>query len=297
MKVKFEINSSYFLLAALSVGALLAPPAALPAQGLETDEFREADAAIDGFTIHYRIGGKGPFLLMLHGFTLTGEQWMPFARALKAHYTVVVADLPGHGGSSPMLGGFSFERSAELMNGLLRHLGARQAYGIGHSGGGITLLHMAAQEPQQLDAMILVAGPHYMNPYARAYARSDRFELLDRETKEFYYGLHPGGEDQVDFIFEQYYGLADNAEVVTPEMLASLSVRTLLVWGDRDEVLPLDIPLEMYRLLPHASLWVIPEQGHVPIWPEMGGDPKAAERFLEIAGDFLARPEEQAFRD
>jgi hypothetical protein len=45
----------------------------------------------------------------------------------------------------------------------------------------------------------------------------------------------------------------------------------------------------MYRALPDAALWVIPGQGHTPLWAELGGDPGAAARFVEIAGDFLAR--------
>ena len=70
----------------------------------ETPEFLERTATVDGFKIHYRVGGSGPFLLMLHGMTLTGEQWLPFAEDFRNTYTVIVADLPGHGGSSPLAG-------------------------------------------------------------------------------------------------------------------------------------------------------------------------------------------------
>lgn len=77
-------------------------------------------------------------------------------------------------------------------------------------------------------------------------------------------------------------------EQITPEVLAALPVRTLLVWGNRDPAFPLEIPLELYRALPNAALWVIPGQGHTPLWVDMGGDPGAADRFVEISGDFLA---------
>lgn len=286
---KFASKSVWALLAL----AMLLANGAVQAQQ-QTGEFRESTATVDGFTLHYRIGGSGPVLLMLHGFTLTGEQWAPFAKEFADSYTVVIADLPGHGGSSPMPGNFSFDKTAQLMHGLLDKLGAQQARGIGHSAGGITLLHMAAQQPQRLEAMVLVDAPHYLGPEVRQIAREDKWELLDPAVQEFYRNLHPGGQEQAELIFEQYNGLEHTGERITPEVLAILPVRTLLVWGDRDPAFPLEIPLEMYRALPNAALWVIPGQGHTPIWVEMGGDAGAAARFVEIAGDFLAREIEQA---
>lgn len=251
-------------------------------------QLREATASVDGYKLHYRIGGSGPHLLMLHGFTLTGQQWAPLAREFMASHTVIVADLPGHGGSSPLAGAYSFEKTAQLVHGLLDQLNVKQVRGIGHSGGGITLLHMAAQQPQRLEAMVLVDGPHYFGPEARKIAREDTWELLKPEVQEFYRTLHPGGQKQVENIFKQYNELSNTDEHIAPEVLATLPVRTLLVWGDRDPAFPVEMPLEMYRSLPNAALWVIPWQGHTPLWPDLGGDAKVAARFVEIVRDFLA---------
>lgn len=281
---KFASISVWGLFFVLALGMAAS---ALQAQQ-QTVEFREAAATVDSFTLHYRIGGSGPVLLMLHGFTLTGEQWVPFAKAFAESYTVVIADLPGHGGSSPLPGAFSYEKTARLMLGLLDTFGVEQVRGIGHSAGGITLLHMAAQQPQRLKAMVLIDAPHYFGPEIRKIARDDKLELLKPEVQEWYRTIHPGGEDQAVQIFQQYNGLEHTHEQITPEVLAALPVRTLLVWGNRDPAFPLEIPLELYRALPNAALWVIPGQGHTPLWVDMGGDPGAADRFVEISGDFLA---------
>lgn len=258
----------------------------LAAQSPET-EFREATAKVDGHALHYRIAGNGPVLLMLHGFTLTGEQWMPFAEAFTDSHTVVVADLPGHGSSSPLPGTFSFNKAARLMHGLLDKLDADSYRGIGHSGGGMALLYMAAQQPDRVTSMVLVNTPHYFGPAAREIAREDTWERLDPEVQKWYINLHPGGLEQAQRIYRQFNGLAKSTEKVTPEILKTVPATTLLVWGDRDPALPVEMPLEMYRALPNAALWVIPEQGHTPIFKELGGNAGAAEQFVAIAKSFL----------
>jgi hypothetical protein len=108
---------------ALAVLTVLPIPDALPAQS-PAAEFREATYEVHGDTLHYLTSGSGPILLMLHGITLTGEQWAPSSRYFADSYTVVMADLPGQGGSPPFPETFSFVISAKLMCGLLDELGA-----------------------------------------------------------------------------------------------------------------------------------------------------------------------------
>jgi pimeloyl-ACP methyl ester carboxylesterase len=255
----------------------------------ESSEFSDHTAVVDGHKVHYLAGGQGPILLMLHGFTLTGEEWLPLAEEFLSRHTVILPDLPGHGSSSPLPGAFSFKETARLMHGLLDRLGADKAQGIGHSAGAMTLLHMAVERPQRLESLALVGGPTVLGPQARKIAREDKFELMDLQRQEFYWRLHPGGKPQVDWIFRQYNGLADNQEGIPMEVLTGLSVKTLIIWGDRDEYFPLSVPLEMYRALPHAALWVVPGQGHMPLWESFGGSAAAARMFPAIVDEFFGK--------
>ena len=80
----------------------------------------------------------------------------------------------------------------------------------------------------------------------------------------------------------------------SPEHLAALPTRTLLVWGDRDPLNPLDIPFEMYAAMPNASLWVVPDQGHMPLWEDFGGSPEVQAIFGTVVTKFFGggeRPE------
>lgn len=179
-------------LGAFTVLVILLVPDTLLAQS-RTAEFRDAISKVDSYTLHYRIGGSGPILLMLHVMTLTSEQWAPFAKDFTDSYSVVIANLPGHGGSSPFPDAFSFAKSAKLIHRLLNELGAKQAYGIGHSAGGMTLLHMATQQPKRLKSMVLVDAPHYFGPEARKITRKDTWERLDPEVQEWYRKFIPVG--------------------------------------------------------------------------------------------------------
>src|SRR5215470_20351007 len=62
--------------------------------------FTTQDIKTDGATIHVRVGGKGPAVVMLHGFGDTGEMWAPLASVLVKDHTVIVPDLRGFGDST-----------------------------------------------------------------------------------------------------------------------------------------------------------------------------------------------------
>src|SRR5437764_3165314 len=68
--------------------------------------FRTQEIQADGATIHVRVGGQGPAVLLLHGFGDTGDMWAPLAQALMARHTIVVPDLRGMGLSSHPPGGY-----------------------------------------------------------------------------------------------------------------------------------------------------------------------------------------------
>ena len=249
--------------------------------------FSEVRTGVDGYTIHYRIGGEGPYLLMLHGFTLTGDQWMPAAAQLSAKYTVIVPDLPGHGGSSPLPGEFSFARTAELIHSLLDSLGVAQISAVGHSGGGMSLLHMAAQQPERFLRMVLVASTPSFGETAREFIREDTFERLDPAVQRYYTNLHPGGKAQVETMYRQYLRLAENTERIDRDILENLEIPTLIVWGDRDPFFPVETAMEFYRTLPDAALWIVPWQEHTPLWEDMGGNADATTLFPGMLEQFL----------
>lgn len=251
---------------------------------------KEGAVAVNGVELFYRIGGIGPPLLLIHGFTGTGRYWDRFLDEFGPHYTLVIPDLRGHGRSTNPSGVFTYRDVARDMFGLLDHLEIRRFNGIGYSAGGNTLIHMAVQQPERVEAMVLVAGAHRLTLDAREALRKwPNLQDLPEETREYYRREHPGGEPQIRSLFSQLRSLADNYNEFdfSPEHLSTIPTRTLLVWGDRDEIYPLDVALELYEALPNAALWVVPGQGHMLLATEFGGSEDTEKMFPTAVIPFL----------
>jgi pimeloyl-ACP methyl ester carboxylesterase len=85
------------LLLLLAVGSLLTPALASARPGQFPAAFTTRDVAANGTTIHVRVGGQGPAIVLLHGFGDTGDMWAPLAARLAKDHRVVVPDLRGMG--------------------------------------------------------------------------------------------------------------------------------------------------------------------------------------------------------
>src|SRR5260221_13428649 len=88
--------------------------------------FRTQDVEANGATIHLRVGGQGPAVVLLHGFGDTGDMWAPLAADLARGHTVVVPDLRGMGRSSHPEGGYDKRTQAADIRAVLTRLGLDQ---------------------------------------------------------------------------------------------------------------------------------------------------------------------------
>ena len=121
--------------------------------------FRTQDIAVDGAKIHVRVGGKGPAVVMLHGFGDTGDMWAPLAADLAKDHTVVVPDLRGLGLSSIPEGGYDKKTQAGDVRGVLAALGIENAVIIGHDIGTMVAFAYASRYPQLTDQLVVMDAP------------------------------------------------------------------------------------------------------------------------------------------
>jgi pimeloyl-ACP methyl ester carboxylesterase len=202
---------------------------------------------------------------------------------LGQHYTLIVPDLPGHGRSSNFPGDFSHREVGRLMFALADELGFHQVRGIGHSSGAFVLIHMGVQQPERVAAMVLIGGTHRSSLKHRTWVRSVKWEGQDDDTYELWRQLHPGGEPQLRAMMAQWRKQADDHPDfdLSPEHLAIIQARTLIVLGDRDSQQSVESGVEMYRAISQAALWVAPGEGHdAGMQRDPEGFARAALRFL-----------------
>jgi pimeloyl-ACP methyl ester carboxylesterase len=223
---------------------------------------------VDGATLNYDVHGEGEPLLWLHGFTGAGSDWRYVFAEPPSGYRLIAPDLRGHGRSSNPSDEFRFGDAARDVLGLLEHLGLSAVKAIGLSGGGITLLHMATMQPGSIARMVVVSAPPYYPEQARAIQRVFSPQMLPEQELALMPNRHVGGQEQVDRLFSYARRFADDYDDVRFDegTLRTITAETLIVFGDRDPLYPVSLAFELYRNIPKAYLWVVPNGSHGPIF-------------------------------
>ena len=238
--------------------------------------------SVNGLDLFYRDTGSGDPLLLLHGFTGSGDDWQHVFATTEGH-RVIAPDLRGHGRSSNPSGVFRFAGVARDIFALLDRLGIDQVKAIGMSAGANTLLHMATQQPQRIAAMIHVSGAPRFPDQARLIMRTFTEESRSPADWEEMRARHHRGDDQIRALWRHAREFADDRDDMnfSAASLARITARTLIVHGDRDPLYPVELAVELFRGIPNAALWVVPNGGHGPIF----GDQAAP--FIRTALAFL----------
>src|SRR5262245_2276967 len=112
--------------------------------------FTERNARVDGVTLHYTTGGRGPAVLLLHGYAQTSHMWRPLLPLLAPSLTVIAPDLRGAGGSARPPTGYDKKTLARDIHGLVRQLGHQQVRVVGHDIGLMVAYAYAAQYPSEV---------------------------------------------------------------------------------------------------------------------------------------------------
>jgi pimeloyl-ACP methyl ester carboxylesterase len=247
---------------------------------------------LNDIEMYYEIEGAGDPLLLLHGGGGCQENWTYAGRDQFAReYTLIKPDARGHGRSTNALKTITHKQCALDMLALLNHLGIEKCRAIGLSMGGNILLHMATLEPSRIEAMVVVAATMYFPEQARAIMRQvPEVENQPPQEWEAMRKRHKLGDDQIVALWKWMRGMKDSYDDMnfTPPSLSRITASTLIVYGDRDPLYPVEMAVEMYRAIPRSALWVVPNGGHGPVFLE------AAPQFAQAALGFLRTASAQA---
>ena len=236
---------------------------------------------VNGIELFWDELGEGEPLLWLHGFMGWGADWRYVFPDAPAGYRLIAPDLPGQGASTGRPGAYSFRASAGDVFSLLDFLRIDRVRVIGLSGGGITALHMATQQPDRISRMIVISAPSSFPEQARAIQRSFSEAMLGPEEMARMRERHRR-EGQIDALLVQTRAFADAEDpCFTREDLASVAAETLIVFGDRDPLYPVSIATTMHEAMRRSWLWVVPNGGHGPIFGVM------SPWFRKVAFEFL----------
>jgi pimeloyl-ACP methyl ester carboxylesterase len=135
----------------LSVPAFAQQAAARLSKGVT-----EKIANVDGVKINYKIGGRGPVVVLLHGYAQTSHMWLPLMPLLAKSHTVIAPDLRGAGGSERTQSGYDKKTLAKDIRNLVRQLGYEQVSVVGHDIGLMVAYAYATQYPKEVSKVVLL---------------------------------------------------------------------------------------------------------------------------------------------
>jgi pimeloyl-ACP methyl ester carboxylesterase len=252
---------------------------------------------LHGHRCSYRTGGRGPVLVLLHGITNSSASWEPVIGLLAQHFTIVAPDLLGHGDSAKPRGDYSLGANASLLRDLLLALGHDRATIVGHSLGGGIAMQFGYQFPERVERLVLVASGglgRQVTPFLRAVALPGAELVLPLLASQPLVdaGTTVGGWiDKVGLrlgadIAAMATGFASLQDIearrafvhtarsvidiggqrvnATDKLYLAQAVPTLIVWGDRDPIIPARHGMRAHELMPGSRLELFEGAGHFP---------------------------------
>jgi pimeloyl-ACP methyl ester carboxylesterase len=268
---------------------------------------------LHGHRVSYRQAGWGPVVVLIHGITGSSLNWEEVIEPLAERYTVVAPDLLGHGESAKPRGDYSLGAYASGIRDLLAALGHSRATVVGHSLGGGIAMQMAYQFPERVERLVLVSsgglgrdvhlliraavlpGSELVLPLLASNAVITRVDAVGTFLGRL--GLRAGSD-----LIEMWRGFSSLADgetraafihtlrtIVDPggqrvsaadRLYLAQDMPSLLIWGERDPVIPLRHGVRASEQMPGTRLVTFPDAGHFPQLDE-------PRRFARELTDFI----------
>jgi len=283
---------------------------------------------IHGHHVGYYAEGNGPALILVHGIASSSRTWRQVIPRLAERFTVIAPDMLGHGASAKLRGDYSLGAHASGIRDLMVALGIERATLVGHSLGGGVCMQFAYQFPERVERLVLVGsgglgeevslllraltlpGAEYILPlgcrpeFSRAIARGTgwlgkigvRPSPLAEEIWNGYVSL--GTKDGREAFLHTLRAVVDitgQRVNATDRLYLAQQLPTLIVWGERDPLIPAAHGRRAHRTIPGSVLKVYRGVGHFPHCDQ-------PDRFVDDLVGFIdstepARPDIEGWHD
>ena len=262
-----------------------------------------------GIQVHYVTAGHGSPVILIHGLGASAVTWRDNVAALALRHSVYAIDVPGHGDSDKPDSDYSIDTVTGWLLGFQRALGLERPALIANSAAGVVALNIATEHRDAVSALVLVAtvgfgrelplyvrlvsipllgeileSPRVGRPgmMLKGVFSDQRFATPELARELYRSRAMPGAKEAVVRPIRQWVGLRGlRREMLLLDDLASLSIPTLIVWGEEDGILPVSQARAAAEHAPGARLHVFDRCGH---WPHM----ERAGEFNELVLDFLS---------
>jgi pimeloyl-ACP methyl ester carboxylesterase len=233
---------------------------------------------VDRGRIYYQVAGSGRPVVLVHGLSGSTRWWSRNIAAFAERFRVYVLDLIGFGASRDGLE-FVLSEAAYYLTKWMDALGIDGGSLVGHSMGGFIAADLAARFPERVERLVLVDAA--VLPFERRYWQQ-ALGLIE--------GLWRMPLGFLPVLLTDAYRSGPRTllkaahQLLTTDarpQLARIQAPTLVVWGEHDAILPLELGQRVTACVPEAELVVIAGAGHNPMWDR-------PEEFNRVVVQFLA---------
>jgi pimeloyl-ACP methyl ester carboxylesterase len=250
---------------------------------------------LNGSTIHVEEEGEGRPLVLLHGGLGSSASWTPVVADLGRSFRVITPDSRGHGRSTNLARELSYALLADDVAALIEALELQCAVVGGWSDGGQVALELGVRHPGVAGALIVGAASPEFDRGVRDVHREllsaddagvpdlDAVETLLGEYADDMKALHSGGAEGWHELVRQTAPMWLDYEGRRPDELAAVEEPVLVLAADRDDFIPVELGVSLFRSLPNAELAVCPALGHDGVTPDRAGI------FAALVRDFAQR--------
>jgi pimeloyl-ACP methyl ester carboxylesterase len=227
----------------------------------------------NGINMCYESYGKGSALIFLHGAMGTGQVWKPYVPLLSKDFNMILPDLRGHGKTENPGREIDLHLLADDLVGLLKALKLEKPFLCGWSMGGDISLDIAMRYPDKVGGLIIGGITHHISETYFASLKAMGLEgpgqiNFEQAEKNIPQLINLWKTEHVqspshwkELITQLSFGMV-NPTLPAEDDLRKITVPTLIIWGDRDQFLPVEDAIALYRLIPRAQLAVVPNADH-----------------------------------
>ena len=259
--------------------------------------FDEWQIELHGRRVIYRVAGSGPPIVLIHGMLNSSSHWRSVALNLANEFTVIAPDLIGHGDSAAPRGDYSLGAHAASIRDLLAATGIDRATLVGHSLGGGVAMQFFYQFPQRVERLVLISSGglgHEVGPLLRSATLPGMSALLSlllrrrllealwqaggrlsqRKARVGVYmqatarALRPletaGAREAFLQTLRAVIDTRGQRVSATDRLYLLESLPTMIVWGERDNTIPLRHGRSAHEAIPHSHFRTLADAAHFP---------------------------------
>ena len=227
--------------------------------------------------MRWRVAGDGPPLVLLHGLAASSHWWSAVLPRLSERYACHLLDVPRFGAA------LHPDETAEWVGAWMDAARLERVRLVGHSIGGAAAARLSALRPELVEALALVSPAGMPSGRRPAGYALPLLAAVRMATPGFLVRLSVDALRAGPAAIVRGGLYAARADV--REQARAIQAPTLLLWGDRDPLVPFALADEWRRALPSARLVVLPGVGHVPMVERPQPVVEALREFLDQPGD------------